>query len=251
MSAVFPPRTSHGLSHAAWNEKWMSRGRAILDGSMMALGTVLAPGRSRPAPELRDEATGLYSHAGLLTRGGVLLNDARRSGKALGLVVLAFNDLPEVRAIYGAHVAGMLRKQIVKKLKAVAGPQGLVARTGRTQFAVLLPGQSRERALKAAHRVLGLPARVELDSNGEEIVLVPELIAENIAPGDESIDCLHSEMLRELQQQRADEARRCHYLQRERERHSRPMHLVALPSHSGVVLARHANTVPMPLSARH
>ena len=254
MSAVFSTHIvqSRTPANGAGEVKWMAQARAMLDDGFAAVGAVLAPHRSpRLAAALCDDATGLYNCAGLMARGGALLDEARRGDRALGFVVFDFNDLLEVRAIYGARIASLLGQQIVKKLKAIAGAHGLVARTGKTHFAVLLPGHSRERALKAVQRVLGHPARVELDSHGEEIVLVPDLVAENIAPGDELIVQLHGEMLRELEQQRIDEARRCHYLQRERERHSRPMQLVSLPPQDAMPPPRHAKTVPMPLSARH
>lgn len=253
MSAVFSIPTFQKRSQAdsTGDLTWMRHARGMLDSGVTALGMMLAPRALRPPVPLCDRATGLYNQAGLLALGETLIFEARSGGRPLGLVVLDFNDLLEVRAIYGGRVAGMLRQQIVKKLRAIAGLQGHVARTGTTQFAVLLPGQSRQRSLKTVHRVLGHPARVELDSHGEEIVLVPDVIAENIAPGDESIARLHEEMVRELEQQRVEEARRCHYLQRERERHSRPMHLPLLSPQHGMSLARHASTVPMPLGMRH
>ena len=254
MSAVFSTHIlqSRGLENQAGAANWMAQAKAMLDDGFAAVGAALAAHRSpRLAAALCDDATGLCNCAGLTARGGALLDEARRSGRALGFVVFDFNDLLEVRAIYGARIASLLGQEIVKKLRTIAGTQGLAARTGKTQFAVLLPGYSHERALKAVHRVLGHPARVELDSHDEEIVLVPDLVVENIAPGDESIAQLHGEMLRELAQQRIDEARRCHYLQRERERHSRPMHLVSLPPQVAAPMVRHARTIPMPLSARH
>lgn len=253
MSAVFSIHAfqSRTQVNSADESKWVAQAKAMLNGGIAAAESVLRARRTpRLAAELRDDASGLYNCAGLMASGGALLDEARCADRALGLIVFDFNDMPEVRAIYGTRIANALGQQIVKKLKAIAGVQGLVARTGRTQFAVLLPGHGRERALKAVQRVLGHPARVELDSHGEEIVLVPDLAADNIAPGDELIAQLHGEMLRELAQQRVDEDRRCHYLQRERERHSRPMHLVSLPPQGAVPLARHAKTVPMPLSVR-
>lgn len=253
MSAVFSTHLSHSRTQAAAGEaKWIGQARAMLEGGFATMGAVLAAKRGARLPQaLRDDTTGLCNCAGLMALGQSMLDDARGSQKALGFIVFDFNDLPEVRAIYGARIAGLLARQIVRKLKAIAGAQGLVARTGKAQFAVLLPGHSRERALKAVQRVLGHPARVELDVNGEEIVVVPEVIADNIAPGDEAIAQLHREMLRELEQQRIDEARRCHYLQRERERHSRPMRLPSIAAQAVVATARHASTMPMPLGVRH
>ncbi|MEO7549112.1 MAG: GGDEF domain-containing protein, partial [Ramlibacter sp.] len=211
MSAVISTHTFHGRMQVdrALEVEWMRQAKAMVGSSVAAVGSALAAGRtSRMAAAQRDETTGLYNLAGLVARGGALLDESRRRSRPLGVAVFDFNDLLEVRAIYGARIASLLGRQIVRKLKMIAGAHGCVARTGKTQFAVLMPGQTRERALKVVQRVLGYPARVELDSHGEEIVLVPELVVENIAPGDESISRLHGEMLRELEQQRVAETRR-------------------------------------------
>lgn len=252
MSAVFSTRSFQAAKQSTQpaGALWMNRARTVLGSGLAAIGSAVAARRRVGiAPALRDESTGLLNRSGFLEHGGHVLEQARRNGRALAFVVFDFADLREVRAIYGAHIAARLVRQITNKLKAVGGAHAEVARTGKWQFAVLLPGQSQERALDAVHRVLGYPARIELDSDGEEIVLMPDVLADNIAAGDEPLAQLHRELLRELDQQRARELRRCNYLQRERERHSRPMALHPLPEQTFVPAARYADTVPLPVIA--
>ena len=177
-----------------------------------------------------DATTGLHNRIGFDRHGAELLSQARTNEQPLGLVVFDFDDLLELHRIYGgetSHRAGCL---LVARLKAIAGPRGLVARTGKAQFTVLLPGFARDRALGAVRRVLGSPARIEFDAGGDDLVLVPEFMVENAAAGSESISALQEQLGRDIASQRSSESRRLHYLQRERERHSRPMGLNPVPT---------------------
>ncbi|MES2937949.1 MAG: diguanylate cyclase [Pseudomonadota bacterium] len=188
---------------------------------------------------LLDEATQLYNPRGLAERGGEILRIARAEKRPVSLVVLDFNDMVEVRHIYGREISCKLLARVVRKLEAIAGRHGIAARMDKAQFAVVLPGMDRERAQAAVHRVLGRPCRVEFDAGDSEIVLVPDVMAETAAPDVETIDELHAEVLHGLLEMRAGELRRQHYLQRERERHSRPMGLPpALDGHASGALAR-------------
>jgi diguanylate cyclase (GGDEF)-like protein len=184
----------------------------------------LALARSRG---LVDEATSLHNHRGLAECGGELLRAARANRRALSLVVLDFDDMVEVRHIYGREVSRRLLARVVRKLETVAGGRGLAARMDGAQFVLVLPGLDRERAQAAVHRALGRPCRVEFDAGDSEIVLVPHVLAETAAPDVETIEELYAELLHNLLEQRATEQRRQQYLQRERERHSRPMGLPA------------------------
>ena len=225
-----------------------------------ALGVALWTGRlARSARASRhgdtDEATGLLNPAGLAARGEDLLARCRRAGRPCSVVVLNFDDLAEAGRIYNEALNRQLAGCIVSRLRQLAGRNGLVARTGKTQFTLVVPGAGREKTMRSMARTMGFPARIELDSGGEEIVLVPDTIAENAAPGDDSLSQICRELARDLARQQQDEARRCHYLQRERERHSRPMVLAVLPdgharAHLGSVAQREAQTVPVPMAAR-
>lgn len=181
--------------------------------------------RSAVEEGLVDAGTGLYNRQGLGRAGEGLLQTARREGKPLSLVLLDFSDLPEVRSIYGREISRKLHLRVVRRMKAIAGAHGMAARTGKAQFTILLPGVGRERAQAMVQRLLGKPSRIEFDAGDSEIVLVPDILCEMAAADMETVDDLYSEVAHNLAQMRARELRRQHYLQRERERHSRPMSL--------------------------
>lgn len=175
-----------------------------------------------------DSATALYNHAGFVAHGDEMLAASRGDGRPLSVVVFDCPDLLEVRAIYGSSMARKLMARIVRKLGALTADRGLAARTGATEFTVVLPGMGREKALAAIQRVLGNPMRIELDAGDSEIVLVPDFLVETAGSDTASVEGLHAELRRELARQHDREQRRQHRMTRERERHSRPMGLVAL-----------------------
>lgn len=175
-----------------------------------------------------DSSTALYNMAGFEALGDEMLAACRRDGKPLSVVVFDCNDLLEVRTIYGSSIARKLMERIVRKLTALAD-RGLAARTGRAEFTVVLPGLNREKTLAAIQRVLGNPMRIELDAGDNEIVLVPSFLVETAGSDTVSVEELHRELRRELAQMQEQETRRHYYMQRERERHSRPMGITALP----------------------
>ena len=171
-----------------------------------------------------DTRTGLYNFEGLMDAAEPLLERANTEFQPLSVVVLEFSDLREVRQIYDVQTCNRLIAKVVRKLDAVAGLGGLAGRTGMTQFTVVIqepPAKARERL----RRILGKPARIEFETSDSEIVLVPELMLASTSRDTESVQCVWLQMCKELARARMDEARRQDYLQRERERHSRPMAL--------------------------
>ncbi|MBI5277894.1 MAG: GGDEF domain-containing protein [Burkholderiales bacterium] len=179
----------------------------------------------RRQAELRgwiDARSGLHNSMGLARAGDAML---AQSGGAGALVVLEFSDLLEVNEIYGRETSRKLQQRVVDRIRVLAGARGLAARTGRTQFAVLLPGHSQEKAEAAVKRVLGKPSRIEFDAGDSEIVLVPDILCRAVQPGDDSVGDLHLATSARMADQRSRELRRHREMQRQRERHSRPMSL--------------------------
>jgi GGDEF domain-containing protein len=176
-----------------------------------------------------DSGTALYNHAGFVAHGDDMLAACRRDGRPLTLAVFDCSDLLEVRSIYGSRIARKLMARIVDKLTALTRDCGLAARTGPAEFTVVLPGLAREKALAAIQRLLGNPMRIELDAGDSEIVLVPGFLVETAGSDTVLVEELHAELRRELAQIEEHEQRRHHRMQRERERHSRPMGIAALP----------------------
>lgn len=186
-----------------------------------------------------DLATRLCTLPGLLAYGEELL--ASRTPRTASLVVLDCSDLLEVREIYGNRIARTLTLRLSAKLAEIAGDRGLAARTGPAEFAVLLPGTTRERAVQVLQQVLGSPSRIEYEAGDSEIVLVPEVLLGEIGEDADELAALHRLLSRKLAAAREHEALRRRYLRRERERHSRP-----IPMPAERAPARHRAPVPHP-----
>jgi GGDEF domain-containing protein len=187
--------------------------------------SVLRPFWSIPEDAL-DRSTGLYNRSGLFAAA----NEAARTrgGCELGMVLLDFADLVEIFQIYGNTTARKVVARIVRRLRVLAGLRGFAGRTGPTQFAVVLPGVTQEKARRRIQRVLGRPACVEFDAGDSEIVVVPDLRVDSVEPGEATVQLLYRDMCRELARAQQVELRRLNWLTSERERHSRPM---SLPPH--------------------
>ena len=261
MTATFQPTSFHDEdTPAPARPSWLASTQRSLE-PLLAWPISALLGAVFQAPEAWsmgrvDQTTGLFNRAGLLAYGGALLDKARREQRAVGVVVFDFEDLLEVRDIYGNKIYQQVLDHVVVKLRTVAGPRGVCARTGKAQFTLVLPGCGHERARRAVHRVLGSPTRIELDTGEDEIVLVPDFMVESTR-GDEPIAQVYGAICRDLLAQRQQEHRRRSYLQRERESHSRPMPLAPFHAARGVPAPRSMSdasmslplTMPSPLAA--
>ena len=172
-----------------------------------------------PAREGHDVQSGLLHRQAFLDRGERLLAVPRWEDRT-ALAVFDFRDLLEVRGIYGERASAALLARVVTALGRLAGRHGLAGRTGPAQFAVLLPGLRRAEAVSVVHQVLGRPCRIEQDVDGEELVLVPDVVVE--ACDDRDLADQYARLVEALGRHRTHEERRHRYLRLERERHSRP-----------------------------
>ena len=213
-------------------------GELLVQGGFLAVFPLLLAARfgtvmRRPDEALElgriDGSTGIYNQAGFAAYGDEMLAACQRDGRPLSVVVFDCADLIEVRAIYGSPTTRELMARIVRKLSVLSTDRGLAARTGPAEFSVVLPGMGRHKALAAIQRVLGSPTRIELDAGDSEIVLVPGFLVETAGSDTASVEELHRELRRELAGLQQQVQRRHDHMQRERERHSRPMHVVTLP----------------------
>jgi len=192
-----------------------------------------------------DQSTGLYNKAGFTAHGAELLAACRLENRPLSVAVFDCADLLEVRSIYGSRITRKLMARITRKLMKLCTDQGLAARTGPAEFTVILPGMNREKALAAIARVLGSPMRIELDAGDSEIVLVPSFLVECAGSGTSCVDEIYEDLRRELTQIDEQEQRRQRYLQRERERHSRPMGIISLPPAAPASKPKKPTRVPL------
>lgn len=172
-----------------------------------------------------DASSGLYNKDGLFEHGAEIVAACRRDRRAVSLIVMDCADLQEIRGVYGRQVNRKLRAKIIKKLASVTGERGLLARTGRSEFALLVPGLGREKALQALERVLGNPGRVELDWNDSEIVIVPDYAAGSLHSGEATLQEIYAELSGGLADLRHNTQMRDDHYRRLRERQSLPMEL--------------------------
>lgn len=172
-----------------------------------------------------DGSTGLYNLEGLYEHGSEIVAACRRDRRPVSLIVMDCADLQEIRGVYGRQVNRKLRAKVIKKLTSVTGERGLLARTGATEFSLLVPGLNREKALRALERVLGNPGRVELDWNDSEIVIVPDYAAGSLHTNETGLQDLYAELSADLAELRHNAQMRDEHYRRQRERQSMPAEL--------------------------
>ena len=154
-------------------------------------------------------------------QGDEMLRRAQRRNEPLTVFVLALNDLPELERVFGSGFSKEVVASVRTKLRRIAGTKGLAARTDPTVFTMFLPKVGEEAALAAADAVLGQPACIEIDHEGEEIVLLPEIKVQAVCAETHCIRDVYIAARRELVQAQLEDQRRKKYLERERESHSR------------------------------
>ncbi|KQT13056.1 diguanylate cyclase domain-containing protein [Ramlibacter sp. Leaf400] len=168
---------------------------------------------------LRGGSPALLDRPGLLAAGNRLL--ARSHRRSAALIVFDFEELPELSELYGQPARRRALRQVADDLRLVAGVQGLAARTGPTQFTLLITDCTRQQALDRAVRVLGSPCRIELDLDGGEAVLVPDLLVDELPPSSGGLSVLQQQLGERLAAHRRHRKLREQYMRRSRERYSR------------------------------
>ena len=168
---------------------------------------------------LRGGAPGLLDRYSLLAAGNRLQRASRGDAAVL---LFDFEDLAELSELYGDGARRDAVQQVAQGLGRIAGEQGLAARTGATQFTLLLPGCNRQQAIERALRELGRPCRIELDLDGGEAVLVPDVLAEDLPKAGGGLATVQRQLSERLVAHRLHRDRREEYLRRSRERYSRP-----------------------------
>lgn len=140
--------------------------------------------------EWQDSRTGLLNQDALAELGEPLLHEASLRGEALSLLLFEFDDLAELDALYGARARRDMLEVIGRRLRRLAGRRGLALRLARSSFCVMLPGATREAALKHVTSKLGKPCSFELESERDELVLLPRLSVACATEHTDSVDQL-------------------------------------------------------------
>lgn len=201
-------------------------------------------GRRRAAQQLQ-----FASREGLLDAANQLLQQARADGRPLSVAVLELSDLPELHRLFGRRLAQQVLIRTGRKLRAVAGPKGLAARTSPTQFTLVLPGVDEDAVLLSLRTVFGEACCIEDDGNSEEVVLLPQFEVATMAGNDASIEPVYEALCGKLFfAQHRESTRAQHAL--EHCLQSRPALLSQPPEAHSLPPAAYVPTVPLPLPLR-
>lgn len=166
--------------------------------------------------------------------GDAMIANAQASGEPLTVLVFDQGDLPELHAIFGSAAARLLVAKFQQKLQALAGSRGMVLRTDPTTWTVLLPGLDRDAAVATAQRILGRSLAIEVECDGEDLLLIPRMAAHTVRREAAPMRDIYREMCERIARAQAFDLQREDYLRRERERHTRPAPLratVAVPAY--------------------
>ena len=126
--------------------------------AFLAVGPLLLMYRGLYVPMLRhksrlDSKTGLYNfeHLGLMLARS--LDDARRQGGHVGVLMIDLDHLRAVNNRWG-HLAGdRLIRAVAETIEAELKPSDLAARFGGEEFCVVLPGAAAQRSLAVAEAI--------------------------------------------------------------------------------------------------
>lgn len=182
-------------------------------------------------------------------RGEGFLQRWRQERVPVTVLVFELHDLPELECVFGVRAAHDAVHKAWGRLQRIAGTEGRVLRTDPTRFTVLLPDADRHEALDMLHSAFGESCSLEIEADGEDVLLVPDFAMRILSTETVPLVEVHHALCCEIQRTRTKEQRRQAYLQAERESHSRPMALPERPpAVRGEVYPRLPMTVPMPLA---
>lgn len=166
----------------------------------------------------------------LASVGERLLRRSQRAEQPLSVVVFELPQLPELRSSEGVEAARHAVETLTRQLQLLALPAGWTARTAKTAFVVLMPCTGGAQATAAVRDALGWPCRIEIEVNGKELALVPEVRLATLGREGRSVEEAYASMRRDIAQERdrtearlrreaqREELRRRQTAQRERKR---------------------------------
>ena len=107
---------------------------------------------------VRDGLTGIYNHREFQRHLGVELEESRRSGDPLAMLLMDVDRFKSVNDTQGHQAGDAVLRGVTARLSQAARPTDLVARYGGDEFVILLPRTSRSGAMAMAERIRGLVA---------------------------------------------------------------------------------------------
>ncbi len=114
------------------------------------------------APPVRDPLTGLHHASFLHAFLEHALALAKRRSEDLSLMLLAPDNLAEVRAEHGSEIADAVLQRVARAMAESLRVSDVVARLDRERLAAVLPSASARDALTVARQVVGIVAEAGL-----------------------------------------------------------------------------------------
>lgn len=119
---------------------------------------------------IRDQLTGFYNRRYIEEAIDPILNNAKRKGEAIGILILDIDHFKEVNDTYGHDVGDLVLKSVAQAIKESIRESDIPIRFGGEEFLVLLtnvkPGESENIAekirKKVENKVISLPNKTTL-----------------------------------------------------------------------------------------
>jgi diguanylate cyclase (GGDEF)-like protein len=99
-----------------------------------------------------DDLTGLLNRRAFNEQLGALLQDARRSSRPVGLVMIDIDHFKSVNDEHGHHTGDQALVAVAEALRAAVREQDVVARLGGEEFALVLPGTGTDASMRITER---------------------------------------------------------------------------------------------------
>lgn len=151
---------------------------------------------AREASRARDLRVPAADAASMLAAGEKMLVNARRLDRPLSVLVLHLPDLPEVELVFGSDAAGQVMDVVMTHLMNIAKANGFASRTAPDMFTLLMPVQA-EVVVTAIHARLGKPCCIDFELDGQEILVVPEVMVRTVE-GTESVRSVYSGLCKKI-----------------------------------------------------
>lgn len=135
-----------------WVVNFFTQGIAFL---AVTLLVAILERRHRREYELSrtDGLTGLLNSRAFLEQGTAMLAEGRRLGQPVTLAYIDLDHFKQVNDKRGHEAGDLLLETVGRTMREAIGAQGVVARVGGDEFAVLLPNTDRDHALVVLERL--------------------------------------------------------------------------------------------------
>jgi GGDEF domain-containing protein len=167
---------------------------SLLGGAVLAAGgaacVLWSRARAAVPAGMQTPAATLVSRTEVIIAGDRLLARTRSRHQPLTVAVVELADVADVEQLFGRAVAESIMGRLAAKLRALVTSRGLAARTGQTQFSLLLPGFAADEALQALHTAFGEAGWLEHEGR-DELVLLPDLQVDAVGPELSSVEDLY------------------------------------------------------------